>query len=92
MLSYLKVYPSFSSCHSCVTVLLRRVLASPYEIVDDGWDSLLPPCANWSAISFPAIPEGDVIHWKTIFLFLDSSLSCLHNVVDVLSMRFDCIV
>ena len=34
MLSFLKVYPSFSSCDSCVAVSLRRILASSYVIVD----------------------------------------------------------
>ena len=81
------IYPF---CHSCVAVLLKRVLASSCEIVDGGWGSLLPSCANWSAVSFPVIPECDGIHWRTFFPFLDSLLSCLQNVVDVLSVGFDC--
>ena len=65
------VYPSFSSCHSCVAVFLRRVLASLYEMLelDSGWGSLLPSFANWSAVPFPVIPEWDGIHLRTIFLF-----------------------
>ena len=94
MLSFLKVYPSFSSCNSCVAVFLRRVLAFSYEILelDGGFDSLLPSFAKWSEVSFPVIPEYDGIHWRTIFLFFffDSFLSCLHKVVVVLSVGFDC--
>ena len=89
-MSFLTVYPSFSSCYPRVAMFLRRLVASSYEIDDGGWGSLLPSLANWSAVSFLVDPEYDEIHWRTIFLFLDSLLNCLDKVVDVLSVGFDC--
>ena len=61
--------------------VLEKSSSSSHEIVDGDWGSLLP--FNWSAISCPVVPECDGIHWRTIFLFLDSLLSCLHKVVVV---------